>query len=249
VSIAQVRVPSTVKREKPEHKKKRPFTSEQFEDFSDVDDDYDEDYDEDFDEDDESMSSLPAARRPPVESTATIVKKDVVTIDSSSDDDCIVLSDDDEEEEEDADDDPHNSGLHVNDTYNIPDDQGRVVINIGHPENEADIFLAPQISRIIKPHQIGGVRFLFDNLIESIDRFDTSTGFGCILAHSMGLGKTLQLVCFCDIFLRHTSAKNVLIIMPINTLQNWLSEFNMWLPDDPEKSPGRAHGEVCTVPN
>lgn len=45
-------------------------------------------------------------------------------------------------------------GLHVNDAYNIPDEQGRVLINIGHPESEEDIFLAPQISRIIKPHQV-----------------------------------------------------------------------------------------------
>uniref|UniRef100_A0A182JQ39 Helicase ATP-binding domain-containing protein n=1 Tax=Anopheles christyi TaxID=43041 RepID=A0A182JQ39_9DIPT len=171
-------------------------------------------------------------------------KKEIVTIDSSSDDDCIVLSDDDEEPEDESDDDPQNSGLHVNDAYNVPDDQGRVVINVGHADGEEDIFLAPQIARIIKPHQIGGVRFLFDNIIESIERYDSSTGFGCILAHSMGLGKTLQLVCFCDIFLRHTSSKTVLIIMPINTLQNWLNEFNTWLPEDAENSPLRNHGEV-----
>lgn len=73
--------------------------------------------------------------------------------------------------------------------------------------------------------QIGGVRFLFDNIIESVERFSTSTGFGCILAHSMGLGKTLQIVCFCDIFLRHTNSKTVLCIMPINTLQNWVIVF------------------------
>lgn len=134
--------------------------------------------------------------------------------------------------------------MHVNDTYNTPDEQGRVVINIGHPESEEDIFLAPQIARIIKPHQIGGVRFLFDNIIESVERFSTSTGFGCILAHSMGLGKTLQLVCFIDIFLRHTNSKTILCIMPINTLQNWLAEFNMWVPEDPDSSPLKAQGEV-----
>lgn len=63
---------------------------------------------------------------------------------------------------------------------------------------------------------------------------------------STGLGKTLQLVCFCDIFLRHTSSRTILIIMPINTLQNWLHEFNMWIPapEDVDKNPLTAHGEV-----
>nr|XP_049702735.1 uncharacterized protein LOC110384064 [Helicoverpa armigera] len=163
---------------------------------------------------------------------------------SSDSDDCIMLSDSEVPPSPEAEEDPGNSGLHVNDAYNIPDEQGRVQINIGHPENEEDIFLAPQIARVIKPHQIGGVRFLFDNIIESVERFSTSTGFGCILAHSMGLGKTLQIVCFCDIFLRHTTSKTVLCIMPINTLQNWVAEFNMWLPVDASTSPLSAHGEV-----
>lgn len=168
-----------------------------------------------------------------------------VIVDSSSDsDDCIILSDV-EDEEEDSEDD-NNSGEHTNDLYNQPDSEGRVVVNIGHNERESDIYVAPQIARVIKPHQIGGVRFLYDNIIESIELFEKSTGFGCILAHSMGLGKTLQLVCFCDIFLRHTISKTVLIIMPINTLQNWVNEFNMWipLPEDVENCPLTASGEV-----
>lgn len=111
----------------------------------------------------------------------------------SSDDDCILISGD-EEEEDIADDDAHNSGMHTNDTYNLPDESGRVLINVGHPDNEPDVFLAPQIARIIKPHQIGGVRFLYDNVVESLERFKSSKGFGCILAHSMGLGKTLQVI-------------------------------------------------------
>ncbi|XP_017094325.2 helicase ARIP4 isoform X2 [Drosophila bipectinata] len=157
---------------------------------------------------------------------------EVVTIDDSSDDDCILLS---EEEEEDDDedligDDATNSGMHVKDAYNVPDENGQVVVNMAHPDGEETLFLAPQIAKVIKPHQIGGVRFLYDNIIESTRRYNKSSGFGCILAHSMGLGKTLQVVSFCDIFLRHTSAKTVLCVMPINTLQNWLSEFNMWIP-------------------
>nr|CAI5867432.1 unnamed protein product [Callosobruchus analis] len=170
----------------------------------------------------------------------------VQTIDISSDDDCVVVSEPECDDEEPDQDDPANSGMHTNDEFNQPDEQGRVLVNVGHPEEEPDVFVAPQISRIIKPHQIGGVRFLYDNVVESISRFGSSSGFGCILAHSMGLGKTLQIVTFSDVFLRYTPAKTILCIMPINTLQNWMAEYNMWLPtaENAPNSPLNAHGEV-----
>ena len=40
----------------------------------------------------------------------------------------------------------------------------------------------------------------------------------------------LQVVSFVDVFLENTEAKKVLCIVPINTIQNWLAEFNYWLP-------------------
>lgn len=93
--------------------------------------------------------------------------------------------------------------------------------------------ICPILLKYIFFFQIGGVRFFYDNLIETLKRFKQTAGFGCILAHSMGLGKTLQVVSFVDIFLRHTSGNKVLCIVPINTIQNWLAEFNMWLPPKP----------------
>lgn len=150
-------------------------------------------------------------------------------ISSSDDDNEIVLMQPDEASDEEEE-DPNSSGSHTNDAFNQPDAQGRVQVNVAHPAEEPDIFLAPQLARAVKPHQVGGIRFLYDNLVESQDRFSNSNGFGCILAHSMGLGKTLQLISFMDVFLRNTDAKTVLCIVPVNTLQNWVSEFNMWLP-------------------
>ena len=90
---------------------------------------------------------------------------------------------------DDNDDDPNNSGVHVNDTLNVANDDGHVLVNINHPPQDPDVFLAPQLSAVIKPHQIGGVRFLYDNIVESLTGFSASQGYGCILAHSMGLGK------------------------------------------------------------
>lgn len=65
--------------------------------------------------------------------------------------------------------------------------------------------------------QIGGIRFLYDNLVESVERFGSTGGFGCILAHSMGLGKTLQVIAFIDVLFRHTQAHTVLAIVPVST--------------------------------
>uniref|UniRef100_A0A4W4EQR2 Helicase ARIP4-like n=1 Tax=Electrophorus electricus TaxID=8005 RepID=A0A4W4EQR2_ELEEL len=128
------------------------------------------------------------------------------------------------------------SGAHVNDAFNQLDSQGRVLVNVNHPVDENDLYLSPQLARAVKAHQIGGIRFLYDNLVESLERFKNGWGFGCILAHSMGLGKTLQVISFIDILLRHTGAHTVLAIVPVNTLHNWLAEFNLWVPT-PEALP------------
>lgn len=108
------------------------------------------------------------------------------------DDDCVMVLSDDDDDDETLSEDPNNSGSHTNDLFNQPDSEGRVLVNVGHPPEEEDIFLAPQLARAVKAHQIGGIRFLYDNVVESVTRFPTSSGFGCILAHSMGLGKTIQ---------------------------------------------------------
>ena len=74
---------------------------------------------------------------------------------------------------------------------------------------------------------------MFDNVIESLTHAKTNPGFGCVLAHAMGLGKTLQVVSFTDVFLRSTGHLHTLIIVPVNTIQTWKGEFRNWLPERP----------------
>ena len=144
----------------------------------------------------------------------------------------------------------------------LPLSDGRLVVNLGHPHNEQDIHLAPQIALAVKPHQVGifnfylvfnnvctqvgGIRFLYDNIIESLSRYNGSQGFGCILAHSMGLGKTLQVIAFIDVFLHYTRSQHVLCVVPINTIQNWVTEFNMWLPEATNTAPSSSASSSAT---
>ena len=89
---------------------------------------------------------------------------DVINI-SSGDEDITVVSDGSgredtmEEEEDDDNNDAESSGVHSNDTYNKPDAYGRVLVNIAHPPDEPDIFLADHLSRTVKPHQVGVAKY------------------------------------------------------------------------------------------
>ncbi|XP_015246071.1 PREDICTED: helicase ARIP4-like [Cyprinodon variegatus] len=182
---------------------------------------------------------------------ALAIGDDIIELSSGEEDTMHISSESADEDGEAARGSEESSGAHINDALNLPDAQGRVLVNINHPPEEKDIYLAPQLARAVKPHQVGGIRFLYDNLIESLDRYKTSSGFGCILAHSMGLGKTLQVISFIDILLRNTEAHTVLAIVPVNTLQNWLTEFNLWLPPQealpPDTDPTFVTGRMFKV--
>ncbi|XP_008425774.1 transcriptional regulator ATRX-like [Poecilia reticulata] len=82
----------------------------------------------------------------------------------------------------------------------------------------------------LKPHQVDGVQFIWDSCCESVKKANSSPGSGCILAHCMGLGKTLQVVAFLHTVLLSSNLKfrTALVVCPLNTILNWVSEFKRW---------------------
>jgi transcriptional regulator ATRX len=66
-----------------------------------------------------------------------------------------------------------------------------------------------------------------------VDHFKESGGSGCILAHCMGLGKTLQLITLLHTLIRYPElhTKRVLVICPKSTIFNWFEEIKKWLND------------------
>lgn len=61
-------------------------------------------------------------------------------------------------------------------------DPTRQAVSFGSPI----IYLHPHIGRRVKQHQLNGIQFMWRELIEDEKRQ------GCVLAHTMGLGKTMQ---------------------------------------------------------
>lgn len=91
-----------------------------------------------------------------------------------------------------------------------------------------------KLVRKLKPHQANGVKFMWDACFESLERCEKDLGSGCILAHCMGLGKTLQVITLVHTLLKNTDdtgVLRVLVVCPLSTVLNWVNEFNIWLKD------------------
>ncbi|KAJ2826032.1 hypothetical protein FBU31_003551, partial [Coemansia sp. 'formosensis'] len=93
------------------------------------------------------------------------------------------------------------------------------LINTGHFDDQSDIIIPGFIAAQLKPHQLQGIRFMWRNLV-MLSNHQSSTGdkgtsksgrlipaqHGCILAHLMGLGKTLQTITLIYMLLNAVSA-------------------------------------------
>ncbi|CAF1332409.1 unnamed protein product, partial [Rotaria sordida] len=111
----------------------------------------------------------------------------------------------------------------------------RLILELDKITNEPLIEVSLKLVQQLKPHQCDGIRFLWNNVFESIDAIENKKqGNGCILAHCMGLGKTLQVISFIHTIFNYDKITNVrtcLVLCPINAALNWSNEFEYWLND------------------
>ncbi|RUS80227.1 hypothetical protein EGW08_012023 [Elysia chlorotica] len=112
----------------------------------------------------------------------------------------------------------------------------KLVLEPGKEEGDPPIVqVNKKLIQKLKPHQVEAVQFMWDCMFESVKRSKKEEGAGCILAHCMGLGKTLSVISFVHTVLSHSKVlnqKTCLVVSPLNTVLNWQNEWGLWLDEE-----------------
>ena len=122
---------------------------------------------------------------------------------------------------------------------------GEAKVYINGSSDKEPIEINKHISCRIKKHQIDGINFLWREAIEA--------GEGSLLAHVMGLGKTMQCITFLVTIAEASRSENeniraqiplrlrksqTLILCPPGLVQNWYDELLKWAPVPREENIG-----------
>ncbi|RAL10023.1 putative SNF2 family helicase/ATPase [Aspergillus homomorphus CBS 101889] len=114
-------------------------------------------------------------------------------------------------------------------------DHTNQVVSFGNPP----IHLHQAIARLAKPHQLQGIQFMWRELIAD------ETHQGCLLAHTMGLGKTMQVISLLVTISTAAHSPNpdivqqvpeqfrrsqTLVLCPSSLTENWHEELHKWTP-------------------
>jgi SNF2 family DNA or RNA helicase len=117
----------------------------------------------------------------------------------------------------------------------------RFIINETKQDKHGLVYVNPSIAMDIKPHQVDGVRFMWDRIVA----MDKQSRQGCLLAHTMGLGKTMQVITLLYAIAEASSSEDkaiksqipknlrdgkILILCPAGLVDNWHDEFIKWTP-------------------
>ncbi|KAG4028266.1 hypothetical protein MFRU_023g01010 [Monilinia fructicola] len=118
----------------------------------------------------------------------------------------------------------------------------RHIINEGKFDDQGYIYVDEDIGKRIKSHQLEGVRFIWNQITA-----DGKATQGCLLAHTMGLGKTMQTITILVALAQAASSTDVsvssqvpeslrvsrtIILCPPGLIANWMDELLTWSPDD-----------------
>lgn len=92
------------------------------------------------------------------------------------------------------------------------------------------VVIDPKLAKILRPHQIAGVKFLYRCTAGLID----PAAKGCIMADEMGLGKTLQCIALMWTLLKQLprgkrTIEKCIIVCPSSLVRNWANEIIKWL--------------------
>ncbi|QKX63417.1 uncharacterized protein TRUGW13939_10587, partial [Talaromyces rugulosus] len=96
------------------------------------------------------------------------------------------------------------------------------------------VVIDPKLAKILRPHQIEGVKFLYRCATGMIDE----NANGSIMADEMGLGKTLQCIALMWTLLKQspeagkTTVQKCIIACPSTLVRNWANELVKWLGPD-----------------
>ncbi|KAI1393640.1 uncharacterized protein F4822DRAFT_385338 [Hypoxylon trugodes] len=116
-----------------------------------------------------------------------------------------------------------------------------MIINESKEDDKGFIYVHPEIAARIKEHQVAGVRFMWDQVVES------GAKQGCLLAHTMGLGKTMQIITLLVAIAQAASSEDpaissqipddlkeskTLMLCPPSLVDNWMDELLFWAPED-----------------
>ncbi|KAK3380050.1 hypothetical protein B0T24DRAFT_180294 [Lasiosphaeria ovina] len=125
----------------------------------------------------------------------------------------------------------------------VTGDKSRLIVNeTKESDDQALIYINDTIGSKIKDHQIEGVRFMWNQIV-----VDSKVRQGCLLAHTMGLGKTMQVITLLVVIAEASCSQDpsvhtqipeslrrsqTLILCPAGLVDNWIDEILFWTPDD-----------------
>ncbi|EKG16199.1 SNF2-related protein [Macrophomina phaseolina MS6] len=116
-----------------------------------------------------------------------------------------------------------------------------LIVNPGEYGKSGAIYIHRSIGGRIKTHQIEGVRFMWREIVEA----GHTDPQGCLLAHTMGLGKTMQAITLLVTIADAAKSPNedvrsqipeelrrvqTLILCPASLVDNWVDELYAWIP-------------------